>query len=80
MLLNGAASLVIGSTTLSGTDVTCVGRSRPETCRAVQVVFAVVLVLGLSSGSLFAAVNALLVFFAMPRKQAVDPIAKKLET
>ena len=75
MLLNAAASILIGSVIFVGVVQDCAGEvSQAARCTATQVVYGVVMLVGASSVGLFAAVNALLVSFAMPQQRANDEV------
>ena len=75
MLLNAAASILIGSVIFVGAVSNCSAEgSQASVCAATQVVYGVIMLVGASSVGIFAAINALLVSFAMPPQRANDEL------
>jgi hypothetical protein len=78
MVLFSAASIVVGSTVLSGVDIECAGASNQQACTTTQLMYGLIMTLGSSSVGMFAAINAALVFYAT-RGAPEIVIDKKLE-
>lgn len=78
MVCNAAACVTVGIVSFTGSDASCAGAQNPSACASTSVFYAAIMMLGASSLGIFAAINALLVYFTMPVKAAPDPLLKLL--
>lgn len=65
LIAQTAVSVGVGASVLAGVGLSCAGSHNPATCNDSQVVYGLIMTLGSSSVGIFAAVNAIVVYYAM---------------